>query len=420
MRFKLIAVLALSILVFVQISSPAKAMDEKSSWWKFQSIDVMKYSRDLAREKINDPGFDAVIDQQVKNIASVGATHVAIGTPYDEEFVPFLKRWVKVARKYNLSVWFRGNWSGWEGWFGYDDLNREGHLKKIPEFIAKHKDLFADGDVFTACPECENGGPGDPRQTGNVEGYRQFLLNEYTASKTAFSKLGKDVTVNFFSMNADVAKLIMNRETTQKLGGVVTIDHYVKSPEQLAEDVDYFAKETGGKVVLGEFGAPIPDIHGKMSDKEQSEWIEKSLALLATRRESLLGLNYWVSVGGSTQIWDGSGQASPAVAVIKKYFSPDKSLSLVIKNDFGQPVSDIPVDWMGREYETNQSGVVAIPYVPMDATPGSIVVNGVKAGFSRVAIAPELTSVAIPVQITKENPGLWYKIQRFFYSIFKR
>ena len=420
MKLLKLLVLLLAVLVFVQMTSPVSAKEEKVSWWKFQSIDVMKYSRDLAREKINDASFDSVIDKQVKDIASVGATHIAIGTPYDEEFIPFLTRWVKAARKYELSVWFRGNWSGWEGWFEYDDINREDHLKKIPDFIAKHKDLFVDGDIFTTCPECENGGPGDPRQTGNVEGYRQFLVNEYNSAKNSFAKIGKDITVNFFSMNADVAKLIMNRETTQKLGGVVTIDHYVKSPEQLATDVDYFAKETGGKVVLGEFGAPIPDIHGRLSAKEQAEWIEKALGLLAARRENLLGLNYWVSVGGSTQIWSDDGKATPAVAVIKKYFSPDRNLNLVVKNDFGQPVSNVPVDWMGREYETNKSGEVTIPFVSMAATPGSIVVDGVKAGFSRVAISPHLSEVAIPVQITKENPGLWYKIQRFFHNIFRR
>ncbi|MDP3888564.1 MAG: hypothetical protein Q8Q24_00825, partial [bacterium] len=94
---------------------------------EFKSIDTMKYSRDIAREKLNDPSFDKVIDTQVKNIADTGATHVAIATPYDEEFLPILKRWVSSARKYNLKVWFRGNWSGWEGWFDYPKIDRSTH-----------------------------------------------------------------------------------------------------------------------------------------------------------------------------------------------------------------------------------------------------------------------------------------------------
>ena len=49
----------------------------------------MKYSRDLSREKLKDPSFDVVIDKQVKAIAETGATHVAISTPYDEEFCQY-------------------------------------------------------------------------------------------------------------------------------------------------------------------------------------------------------------------------------------------------------------------------------------------------------------------------------------------
>src|SRR3989344_6298983 len=86
---------------------------------RITSIDTMKYSRDVAREKLNSSSFDEVIDKQVSEISATGATHIAIGTPYDDEFLPFLKRWVVAARKYNLKVWFRGNLSGWEEWFGY-------------------------------------------------------------------------------------------------------------------------------------------------------------------------------------------------------------------------------------------------------------------------------------------------------------
>src|SRR3989344_1555536 len=104
-------------------------------WWPLQSVDTVKYSRDLARLKSNDETFKRVIDSQVVNIARTGATHVAIGTPYDPEFVPFLKEWVKVARKHKLKVWFRGNFSGWEGWFNYPKIGRTEHLKMLSDFI---------------------------------------------------------------------------------------------------------------------------------------------------------------------------------------------------------------------------------------------------------------------------------------------
>ena len=164
----------LLILLFLSLSVNTAHAQEKTkpTWWKIQSIDTMKYSRDKAREKLADPSFDAIIEMQIRDIAQTGATHVAIGTPYDNEFLPFLKRWVDTARKYNLKIWFRGNFSGWEGWFDYPPISREEHLKLTEKFIKENNNLFKDGDIFISCPECENGGPGDPRQTNDIEGHR--------------------------------------------------------------------------------------------------------------------------------------------------------------------------------------------------------------------------------------------------------
>lgn len=289
-----------------------------SDLWSVRSIDTMKYSRDLAREKTSDASFDAIISEQVSNIAGTGATHVAIATPYDEEFVPFMTRWVNSARSYGLKVWFRGNLSGWEGWFDYKKISRTAHTLGVTEFIRAHASLFKNGDIFTSCPECENGGQGDPRQTGDVEGYRQFLIDEHRAVNAAFRSAGKNVTVGYPSMNYDVAKLIMDKNTTAELGGIVAIDHYVKDPKQIAQDVAYIAKESGGKVFLGEFGTPIPDIHGNLNQDEQATWVRTALAALEHTPE-LVGLNYWVAVGGSTELWS-KGEARPVVKVISEFF----------------------------------------------------------------------------------------------------
>ena len=77
----------------------------QTGWWQIQSIDTMKYSRDMAQVGLEDPKFDTTIDQQLKAIAMTGANYVAVGTPYDEKFIPMLTRWVTIARKYNLHVW---------------------------------------------------------------------------------------------------------------------------------------------------------------------------------------------------------------------------------------------------------------------------------------------------------------------------
>lgn len=288
--------------------------------WSVRSIDTMKYSRDLAREKLDDPSFDDVINRQAKDIASTGASHVAIATPYDPEFIPFLSRWVEAARDNNLKVWFRGNASGWEKWFGYKRISREEHQEIILNFIKNNGELFESGDIFTPCPECENGGEGDPRKIGGVEGYRQFLIDEYNASREAFRSIGKNVQVGYFSMNFDVAKLVMDRPTTAALGGVVAIDHYVKSHDKLRRDLDEIVESSGGKIYLGEWGAPIPDIHGKISGEEQAAWIKAAFEVFKANN-NVIGLNYWVNVGGSTEIWNSRGEASASIPVITEYYS---------------------------------------------------------------------------------------------------
>jgi len=280
----------------------------------------MKYSRDLAREKGTVKSFAKLVDTQVSLIAKTGATHVAIGTPYDEEFLPVLQLWVKTARKYKLGVWFRGNFAGWEGWFDYKKIDRETHNKEIEKFILKNPELFQDGDIFASCPECENGGPGDPRITGDIQGHRNFLIKEYQTTTKAFKTIHKNVLSGFNSMNFDVATVIMDTETTQKLGGIVVVDHYVLSPSKTVEDLNQLSHNTGGLIVLGEVGAPIPDIHGKMTEDEQALWIESVFNALKNS-PSIIGVNYWTGFGSSTQIWDSEYKPYKAVQTITSFYN---------------------------------------------------------------------------------------------------
>ncbi len=287
--------------------------------WTFQSVDTMKISRDKAREMKNNPQYAKDIDIQVASIAATGATHVGVGTPYDDEFLSVLTMWVRSVHQHNLKVWFRGNWSGWEQWFGYPKISETEHTAKTKEFIFKNASLFEDGDIFSSCPECENG----PRlQTGDykaVANYRKFLINDYQTTKAAFQRIGKNVQSNYDSMNLDVAKAVMDKETTKQLDGLVVIDHYVTRPEHLARDVVLIAQMSGGRVVLGEMGAPIPDLNGPMNDQQQKQWLADALVFLSTVNE-LDGLNYWVNREGTTAIWRPDNTARPAVDVLRQYF----------------------------------------------------------------------------------------------------
>lgn len=352
-------------MVFVH---PVHAADGsiRAPWWKVQSIDTMKYSRDLTREKMGDPSFDAVIDAQIQAIAKTGATHVAIATPYDEKFVSMLTRWVNAARRHGQKVWFRGNFSGWEKWFDYPRMTRDEHLKLTKEFIKTNASLFEDGDIFTPCPECENGGPGDPRQTGDIEGHRLFLIASYNGATQAFRDIEKSVEVGYFSMNYDVAKAIMDKRTTEALGGIVTIDHYIKSATQIADDARAIAEQSGGKIFFGEIGAPLPDLHGNMTDEQQSEWIGEALDGLA-REPSVIGVNYWVNVGGSAQLWTEDGTARAAVKTLQSFYSP-RVISGYARNQYRSAIQNVEISTVLRTIRTDENGYYYLPLLSGDTT----------------------------------------------------
>jgi len=398
----------LGIFFFIYAASE-QVQNEYNRFWEVRAIDTMKNSRDKAREKLNDGSYDKEIEKQVQEIARAGTTHVTLGTPYDEEFIPFLKRWVLAARKNNLKVWYRGNLSGWEGWFDYPDIDRQTHTDNIKSFILDNPTLFEDGDIFTSCPECENGGPGDPRKNGDVNGHREFLINEYGVVKQAFQDIGKKVTGNYYSMNGDVAKLIMDRETTKKLDGVITVDHYVATPQQLAKDINMYASSSGGKVVLGEWGAPIPDIHGEMSEDEQSAWIEEALRLLITNT-NLIGLNYWVNEGGSTALWH-ERKPQKAVTAITKFMKPN-IVKGTIKDEAGRNINGVSVTSSLRSFTA--AGSYTLPLIKND------ILTFYKQGYKDVILAPtgDGTETTRNIVMVKNNKNYWDKILEYLYKFF--
>lgn len=396
-------------LLFISGFNKTKSKAERVSWWEFQSIDTMKYSRDIAREKLNDSEFDSIINQQVRSIAETGATHVAIATPYDEEFYPYLARWVAAARKYGLNVWFRGNWSGWEEWFGYRRIDRAEHIRKTEKFILEHASIFENGDVFSACPECENGGPGDPRHNSDAVGHREFLIDEYRVTKDAFNKIGKNVASNYASMNGDVAKLIMDRPTTRALDRIVTIDHYVEDPEQLSKDIAVIAQISGGKIVLGEFGAPILDIHGSMSEEEQAEWLKEALERLI-ETDTLVGINYWTNTGSSTELWSGDGKPRAAAEILKSFYKAEIIKGRVV-DEAGWGIEGAYITVGDKRYFVDKNGNFEFPYfehqekIRIDA-PGFY-------GQDQAIDSERVLSIALK----KENEDIWFKIRQLIHNL---
>lgn len=400
--------------MFVRLSlssDPVYYPEPRRSYWEYQVIDTMKYSRDRAREKLDDLTFDEVIETQVRHIAETGATHVAIATPYDEEFVPFLTRWVKAARAHGLRVWFRGNLSGWEGWFDHRKIGEREHIEKVRDFITAHPGLFQNGDLFTPCPECENGGSGDPRKTGDVEGFRRFIIESHQSADAAFRSIGVLVDTRLFSMNGDVARLVMDEKTTAALGNVITVDHYVETPEKLESDVRTFGKEGSHKVFLGEFGAPIPDIHGRMSGADQALWLDQSLARLS-RIPNLIGASYWLSVGGSTELWTDKGEARPAVAVLKKYFRPHLVHGFVT-DELGRPIRHASVSVGKYTTETDTHGHFEIRFLEDGGESISINARGFKTQSSLLPKSEEMNYLLEP-----EHRSVPYIVMRYLKEFF--
>ncbi len=386
----------------------------KTSLWNYSSIDTMKLSRDAARN-----GFKADYLTQLQQIKDLGASYVAIDTPYDEEFYPYLKKWADTAHALELHVWFRGNFSGWEGWFDYPKtLTRLQHLQQTKQFIENHKDVFVDGDSFTACPECEYGGPGNPLITRDFDGYRRFMLDEYEEESQGFASIHKQVYINWLSMNPDVAKEILDKKTLQAIGNVVTLDYYVKDTEQLQKGIGFFLnKFPDARIFMGEFGAPIPDINGIMDEDQQANFIDQIMRSLYLNKR-VIGFNYWVNTHGSTAIFNSDDTAKKATSTIKKYFTP-LTIQGVVTDELQRPVGQINISLDNGEANTitNADGKYSIA-VPFENH--MLVINNAKYYvIKKLVIARRTKSQDYTNIILKPiHPNVIYKIELFLKKTF--
>lgn len=336
----LLSILTLTSLVIFS-KQEVYAEGVRNSLWQVQSIDTMKVSRDEARAQLNNPSFDTEIEKEIQEIKNLGANYVAIDTPYDDEFLPYLARWVQLARKTGLRVWFRGNWSSWEGWFDYPkNMTPENHLIMTTKFIETHANLFEDGDIFDPCPECENAGYW--KQPDGDNEYKNFLLHQQSILDNSFSKIKKNVYTNVFSIIGGRAKEMMDQKTLNTLGNLVTIDHYIKDASLMDDYLNFFNNNFHTKVLIGEFGAPIPDINGAMDESQQSAFVNAVFEQLYKNKSGVFGVNYNVLTVGTTAIMNADGTPRRVAEVIKNYFIPGIVKGTVI-NTLGDQLKNIPV-----------------------------------------------------------------------------
>lgn len=363
--------LLITIILRFHKSAPYKeplAIPAQRTFWKYQCIDTMKTSRDKARTWPQLPDVAQRVEKEIRAIKNAGSNCVAIDTPYDDEFLPYLKLWVGTARENGLSVWFRGNFSSWEGWFGYArGMTTKQHRERTSRFIKNNRDIFADGDIFTPNPEAENGGPYNQVEIEEYPSFRNYLIEEYTASKNDFASLAKDVAVNWLSMNGGLAKRMLDKPTVTAIGGVVTIDHYIKAPEEMTSFISYFSNQFGSHTVIGEFGAPIPDINGTMTDDAQANFVAQLLHELYKNRDKVDGINYWTLSDGSTALLNPDYSPKPVYTKIQQYFKPVLVYGRVA-NTLGEPLDNIVISTGAGYYlgKTNNQGYyeLLLPAMP--------------------------------------------------------
>jgi hypothetical protein len=379
----------------------------------------MKYSRDAARELAASQALDSFISKEIELIKDLGASCVSLGTPYDEEFVPYLKAWVDKARSAGLSVWFRGNMSGWEGWFNYPKFTSPNqHHTGIKNFILNHPDLFRDGDIFTPAPEPENGMLGDPRfSQDNRSKFIEFLPKSYQNCADAFAQIEIGVSCGYFSFNGDVARQIMTKELIAQTGNILVVDHYVSTPEKLLSDLEDMHKKFGVPMVLGEFGGPIPDIHGAMNEQQQAEYVTALMRKLYQGRGFIQGMNYWVLRGGSTELVAGES-VKPAYHSLKSYYSP-VLVTGKVSDSLGRPVEGASIaSGSGIHAVTAADGTYTLVLPAVDDTVQITDESWVSNDAQE--ISPESQKVLVKDMLADPaEPGIWYKFRRWLRNLSK-
>ena len=168
---------------------------------------------------------------------------------------------------------------------------------------------------------------------------------------------------------------------------------------------------------LGEFGAPIPDIHGIMSESEQAEWIDQALKKLI-QTQDVVAINYWTAMASTTELWNNDYSPRQAVSALTKYFEPI-NLTGTIKDEKGQSLKEITIKGKEKTLVVTDD-TYAIPVLDKESITFS------KHGYVSLNLtvkAENTKDVQKDIILTKSYPSPIYtffsKIIRFFKTLLK-
>lgn len=292
----------------VDITS-AVLVDAVQPTWPIQSIDMMKDSKDKLCNQLSQAQIDARVDRAVE----IGATHVAISTPYTSpacgNTITYTTTWVNSIRSKGLKVWHRHPGLAFEGIYNTNkSKSPDGHrhLKIISDWISTNMTLIQNGDIFTPEAEPQNGGiqgvtfcPQNICQFSSAADFNEWLRLASIVTKQTLKAEGfTDVKVGYWGFDGFIVWGNNNPDhlgtskleaaTVAAMDNIITIDHYPSGGDSMATDLDEArAVWPNADFFIGEWGTI-----GGGTDAQLEQAVNDTFGAFAAR-SWIKGVNYW-------------------------------------------------------------------------------------------------------------------------------
>lgn len=272
--------------------------------------------------------------QQYKNLLdNPTECFVALAVPYDN--LTKYTNYVADARTKGFKIWHRSHWNRWQGDNGTSaDMTAQEYLDDTYDFIVDNSTLFADGDLFTTCVECNNAdgvNTTDPfRTTGSFDftKYNRFCRDQVTYANAAFTAIGKSVRTNLLSFSLSLLDLsgqsldsgdsgngsgFDNADMVSYFDSIITIDHYLSSTYRTGSTYATPYESDLNKIklafpscriMIGEWG-----FHTESAGSDGEQYgVYDAVSKVIRNRTDVVGLNYWNHLGQTqSSIWTDSG-----------------------------------------------------------------------------------------------------------------
>ena len=164
--------------------------------------------------------------------------------------------------------------------------------------------------------------------------------------------------------------------------------------------------------VLGEIGAPVPDIHGRFSPNEQAAWVEELMTKLA-RVPNLIGLNYWTSVGGTTELWMPDGTARQAVQTLTNFYDPHIVFG-VVRDELGRPIVDATVSDGFVSTQTDWRGYFEL----LDRERDEFALAASAEGYTTKTLLAAPSNEQVIIVLSREEEDLWFRFLKLLSDTF--